>query len=152
MTSDQPIMTHSPIWPAEIRPDDEGRYLVTFPDLPEALTDGATLGEAWDEAADCLEEALAGRINRDEEIPVPGKIKRGQYKVFLDPQFMLKVLLYVHWRAANITKTELAGRMQVRESEVRRLLDPHYGSKLPQMEKAFAALGARITVSLEKVA
>jgi len=138
-------------WPAKITPDKAGRFLVTFPDLPEALTDGASLEEALNEAADCLEEALAGRINRGEVIPKPDRIKRGQHEITLDPRFMLKVLLYTQWKAANITKSELSNRMGVKEGEVRRLLDPRYGSKLPQMEKAFAALGTRITVSLEKV-
>jgi len=145
-------MERSQSWPAEITPDKAGRFLVTFPDLPEALTDGASLEEALEEAADCLEEALAGRINRDEFVPKSSRVKRGQHKIFLDPHFMLKVLLYIQWKAANITKSELANRMGVKEGEVRRLLDPRYGSKLPQMEKAFVALGTRITVSLEKVA
>jgi antitoxin HicB len=45
-----------------------------------------------------------------------------------------------------------AARMGVREGEVRRLLDPRYGSKLPQMEKAFGVLGYRIRIGLEEVA
>lgn len=139
-------------WPAQITPDEDERHVVTFPDLPEALTDGPTFEEALKEARDCLEETLAGRINRGEKIPAPRKIKPGQQKIFPTPQFTLKVLLYNRWQFAGISKTELAARMQVREGEVRRLLDPRYGSKLPQMEKAFGALGCRIRLSLEEVA
>jgi antitoxin HicB len=51
--------------------DEDGRYLVRFPDIPEALTDGATREEALAEAADALAEALAGRINRGDNIPKP---------------------------------------------------------------------------------
>jgi antitoxin HicB len=139
-------------WPAKIATDVDGRFLVSFPDFPEALTDGESLKDALTEAVDCLEEALAGRINRGEDIPAPARKKPGQYQIFPTPQFMLKVLLFSKWKAAGITKTELAARMSIREGEVRRLLDPRYGSKLPQMEKAFGALGCRIRIELEEVA
>jgi antitoxin HicB len=56
-------------YPATLEPDKEGRVLVRFADLPEALTDGADFGEALFEAADCLSEALASRIVDGEEIP-----------------------------------------------------------------------------------
>ena len=36
--------------------------LVRFPDFPEALTEGADEHDALVQAADCLEEAIAGRI------------------------------------------------------------------------------------------
>ena len=48
------------MFPARLEPDEEGRLVVHFPDLPEALTDGADEAEALAEAADYLSEALAG--------------------------------------------------------------------------------------------
>ena len=59
------------LYPAIVAPDEGGRFLVKFPDLPEALTDGATRAEALAEAADCLSEALASRIIDGETIPLP---------------------------------------------------------------------------------
>ena len=41
-------------YPAKLVKGKDGRYLITFPDIPEALTDGATEEEALREAADCL--------------------------------------------------------------------------------------------------
>jgi antitoxin HicB len=55
-------------YPARLEPQEDGSLLVQFLDLPEALTDGADRAEALAEAADCLSEALAGRIHRGEEI------------------------------------------------------------------------------------
>jgi antitoxin HicB len=46
-------------YPAEIKKDEAGFFLVTFPDIPFAATDGKTLSEAMEEARDCLEEAIA---------------------------------------------------------------------------------------------
>jgi hypothetical protein len=34
-------------FPARLEPDEEGRFFVHFPDLPEALTDGPTRRSRW---------------------------------------------------------------------------------------------------------
>jgi predicted RNase H-like HicB family nuclease len=54
----------------------QGFALVTFPDFPEARTDGETLEEALAEAADCLAEAVAGRIARTETPPKHSELLR----------------------------------------------------------------------------
>ena len=54
------------IYPALLAPDeDEGDLVVTFRDLPEAITQGETVEEALTEAADCLAEAIANRVVMD---------------------------------------------------------------------------------------
>lgn len=59
----------------------EGGYLVEFPDLPEAITQGETVEDALKEAADCLEEAIANRMELNLDIPSPRKIGAQQYSV-----------------------------------------------------------------------
>jgi predicted RNase H-like HicB family nuclease len=68
-------------YPASIEPDGAGRFLVRFPDLPEALTDGATIEEAMDEAADCLAVAISSRVDDGEPVPEPSRVRSGQYLV-----------------------------------------------------------------------
>jgi len=41
-------------YPASFTEDAAGRMVVLFPDMPEALTDGADMNEAITEAKDCL--------------------------------------------------------------------------------------------------
>jgi antitoxin HicB len=81
-------------YPASIEPDEAGRFLVRFPDLPEALTDGATIEEARAEAADCLTEALAGRLADGEAVPAPSPAGRGHYVVTLRPEIVRKIARY----------------------------------------------------------
>ena len=46
-------------FPATLTPDlDDGGYVVTFRDLPEAITQGDSIELALQEAADCIEEAM----------------------------------------------------------------------------------------------
>jgi predicted RNase H-like HicB family nuclease len=85
-----------------------GRYLVRFPDLPEALTDGVDEDEALAEAADCLSEALASRIVDGEEIPSPSP-ERDRYLVSPDPTIALKAALYTALRRRDMTIADLAG-------------------------------------------
>ena len=92
-------------YPARLKQDDEGRYLVTFPDFPEALTDGATIDEALFEAADALDEAMAARISHEEEIPEPSKLKRGQYEVPAPALISAKAALTLAAAEANMSKS-----------------------------------------------
>ena len=52
-------------------------------------------------------------------------------------------------RQAGISKVQLAKRLGVDEKEVRRLLDPHYGSKLPRIAQAISLLGQRLVIGIE---
>lgn len=134
---------------AAVKRGKDGRYLVTFPDFPEAMTDGADMSEAFAEARDCLEEAIVGRINRDEEIPLPSRRGKANLAIPLAPEFTVKVHLYQAWRARQISKTAFARMLGVNEKEARRLLDPRYGSKLPIMEEALNVLGKHILINVE---
>ena len=62
-------------YPVTLTPDTiDGGFVVTFRDLPEAITQGETMAEALIEAADALEEAIAGRSRRGDPIPEPSPV------------------------------------------------------------------------------
>jgi antitoxin HicB len=48
-----------------------GWWLVRFPEIPEALTEGETKAEARRNAADCLAVALAGYVKAGKPMPRP---------------------------------------------------------------------------------
>ena len=68
-------------YPAKLTKEKNGGYLVRFCDFPEAITQGESLEDALNEAADCLEEAVANRIEMRLEIPTPSELTHGQYLV-----------------------------------------------------------------------
>ena len=65
-------------YPAAFRPDEDGRRVVSFPDFPQAHTDGKDKVEAMQEAIDCLGSVLAELIATRQAIPAPSPAKRGQ--------------------------------------------------------------------------
>ena len=137
-------------FPARLAPDEEGRLVVHFPDLPEALTDGADEAEALAEAADCLSEALAGRINRGEDIPPPRRLRRGQHRVAPDPMMALKAALYSALRAGKMSVADLARRLDIDDRKAARLIDPRALSRLTYLEAALSALGYTIAIEVHE--
>ena len=141
------------IYPAKLTSETEqGGYVVTFRDLPEAITQGEDVDDALLEAVDCLEEAIANRIASDLPIPDSSQAKKGEYAILLPVQLSAKAALYLAIRDAKITKVELARRMNCDEKEVRRLLNPKHPSKLPRIEQALATLGKQLVVGLYEAA
>ena len=140
------------VYPATLTPDaQDGGFVVTFVDVPEAITQGDNVPEALHQAADCLEEALAGRIRRRDDIPEPSPVRAGQYAVALPAHTAAKAALYVALRQTQLTQVELAARLHCDEKEVRRLLDPRHASKLSRMEAALALLGQQLVIGVQPV-
>ena len=140
------------VYPATLTPDaQDGGFVVTFVDVPEAITQGDDVPAALHQAADCLEEAIAGRIRRHGAIPEPSPVQAGQYAVAVPAQTAAKAALYVALRQTQLTQVELAARLQCDEKEVRRLLDPRHASKLSRMAAALALLGQQLVIGVQPV-
>lgn len=137
-------------YPARLEPDEDGRLVVHFPDLPEAVTDGADEAEALFEASDCLSEALAGRINRRDEVPSPSRLRQGMFPVEPEPTIALKAALYEALRARRTTVADLARRLGIDEREAVRLLDPKARTRLTKLEEALSALGYTIGIEVRE--
>ena len=67
-------------YPVTLTPDD-GTVLVTFADVPEAITFGADEGEALRNAVDALETGLSFYVDAGNPLPKPSRPKRGQKTV-----------------------------------------------------------------------
>jgi antitoxin HicB len=126
----------------------DGRLLVRFRDLPEALTDGATLAEALDEAEDCLAEALAARLADGTAIPAPGAATPEEFAVPVEAALALKIALVKAMADRAVTAAEVARRMGVDHKEVRRMLDPRHPTKVGRLSDALRQLGMSVTTAV----
>ena len=135
-------------WPVELTRQDEGTILVTFPDIPEALTDGEKESEMLEQAQDCLIAALGGYVGARRNIPLPSPA-RGRRTVALPTLPAAKIALYVAMRAEGVCNSALAARLGLSEGAVRRLVDLDHRSHIGQIETALHALGRRLTVATQ---
>jgi len=136
-------------YPAEIRRAKEGDWIVRFPDLDGALTGGATREEAEAEAADCLASWLAFRLADKKPVPKPSPARHGQRLISVPLWIAPKIALYNAMRDRQISNSELARRLGIRETVVRRMLDPDHATKSVNMERALNAAGIRLFVATE---
>ena len=138
-------------YPCDLVPEDDGGLVVTFPDVPEAITGGTDRVETRDMAADALAIALAGYVHQKRDIPSPGAAADGQELVAVPSVAAAKLALYSAMRAQRITKVELARRLGVSESAVRKLTDPGHRSHIGQVQKALQAVDRNLTVEVTPV-
>ena len=127
----------------------EGGYVVTCRDLPELTTQGDSLTESMAASGDAMDEVFAAYMQRNLPFPPASPTRRGERLVSPPAETVAKAALYVAMRETGVSKVQLAHRLGVDEKEVRRLLDPHYGSKLPRIAQAVQSLGRRLVIGLE---
>ncbi len=162
-----------------LTPDDNGSFLVTCPELPEVTTFAEVEEDATRRAVDAIQEALAARIARHEDIPTPSAPAispgaRGSTRDFrsgmidllaatplseidrrsvrLPPLIAAKVELYRAVRADGVSKAELGRRLGWHGPQVDRLFDLDHRSTIEHLEQALRAIGKRLEVNIEDAA
>ena len=128
-------------YPVNIESVDEGGFFVSFPDIPEALTQGETLEEALEMGRDALETALEFYFEDERTVPMPSKPKRGQSVVDLSPSLWAKVLLLNEMVLQHVRPADLARKLSIRPQEVTRLMQLKHPTKIDTISSAFNAMG-----------
>jgi antitoxin HicB len=138
------------VYHAEIIEDPDGGWLVTFPDVPEAITHGADWPDALRSGSEALGLALRGYLAEDRDLPQPATSTGTPISV--DAEDALKLAVISAFKSSGISKTELARRLGKRETEARRILDPDHGTKLGLIQDALRVLGKQIVVTIREAA
>lgn len=135
-------------YPVTLEAQPEGGFVVTFSDVPEAITQGEDTEEALLYAVEALESALAFYVNAREPLPLPSKPKRGQKTVRPGALEGAKLSLYQAMVEQGLRKAELARRLGWHMPQVDRLFDVGHASRFDQIEAAAHALGLRVDVAV----
>ena len=140
-------------YPALFTPAEEGGFVVTFPDLEGAVTQGDNELDAREMARDAVITMLAHWIRQGAPIPLSSH-PRGRHCRMIELPAMVaaKTQLYLAFRASGLTKTALAQKLRIPKTTVDRLFDFRNHSRLDQLEAAFTALGKRISVEVRDAA
>jgi antitoxin HicB len=134
------------VYPAIFTPDTEdGGFVITFPDIPEAITQADSIAMGLKEATDCLDEAISGRLRLGKPLPPPSTLETEHYLIYLPAQTATKALLTQALAESAMSSSELAKRIHCNKKAVQRLLDPKYASPLSELETAFKAIGCQLT-------
>lgn len=134
------------IYPAIIKKNKGDHYLVTFPDLPEAITEGDTMEEALFNASEVLTLTLEGRAEEKMDIPTPSIIKEA-YEIA--PSARVQAALLLRMSRGKRKVADIARALHTSWPSVSRLEDPTHWPSLKQLEKVAATLGKRLVLSLD---
>jgi antitoxin HicB len=127
-------------------------WTVRVRDLPEVITFVDREGDVEVQAADAIEEAIAGRIADREDIPPPSPGEAGERLVPVPSQTAIKALIWRSLKARGWRRADLARALGWSQSQVDRLLDPRHASRPDRIDTALAALGKRLVVDVRDAA
>ncbi len=134
-------------YPCILTPDEEGScFVVNFPDVPEAITGGATREESLLFAEDALVVALSFYVDAGEDIPAPSAPAADQELITVPPHTAAQLALYTAMRREGKSIRDLARSLGIRQSRARRLLDFNRPSPPDQVLSALRALGRTLVV------
>ena len=132
-------------YPVNLRKD--GKFiLVTFPDIPEAVTQGRDRTEALKAAKDVLETAMDVYFDERRPVPAPSQPKRGQPVIEVPASLSAKILLLNEMLHQNVRPAELARRIGTSPQVVNRLTNIRHTSQIDGIDTALRALGKRLIV------
>ena len=126
--------------------------VVSFPDIPEAITQGRDAADARSMAAEALGMVLLTYLEQGKPLPKTSKRRKDLVAIAVEPEIAAKLAVIEAFKAARITQGQLASRLGKDGREVRRILDPNHATKLPALTQALEAMGRRLVVGVEEIA
>jgi antitoxin HicB len=137
---------------AEFKPEGDV-IVVRFPDVGYGATQGATEAEAVAMAEDFLMMAIGDLIKQGRDVPAATTHRGRKYRwIKLPALASVKVELHRELKNSGVRKAELARRLRISRGNVDRLFDLHHNTRLKLLEAAFAVLGRRLSIGVEKAA
>ena len=131
--------------------EENGWWLVRFPGIPEALTEGETEDEARTSAVDCVIVALEGYMKEGGGLPQDAAGHSGRDRAVLPSLVTAKLAVYETMRGLGWSKLRLAKELGMPENSVRRLLDLRHSSHMWIIDEALAKMNAEFSIDLPKV-
>lgn len=128
----------------ELEEDDNGTTLVTFPDVPEAMTFAGPDDVALARAEEALRTALA--VYMADRRPLPAGAPRGQTGMTISLGLLesMKLAIYQAMLERGWRKADLARALDQNPRQIDRLFDLGHASPVAQLEGALKAMGREV--------
>ena len=130
---------------------ENGWWLVRFPGIPEALTEGDSKEAARANARDCVIAALEGYTKAGKPLPRGGAEHSGPDRAVLPSLVTAKLAVYETMRTRGWSKVKLAKELGTSENSVRRLLDLRHSSHMWIIDEALAKMNTELSIDLPKL-
>ena len=137
------------VYRARFEPGDRRGIVVSFPDVPEAITEGRDEAEAYAQAEEALGLALLTYPARGLPLPKPRARGRSLVSITVEPEIAAKLALLEAIREKGISQRAFARLIGKDEKEARRILDPKHATKLATLTAALRKLGQRLVIAVE---
>lgn len=134
-------------FPATIEPQEPSGFLVQFVDLDEVFTQGETIEECLFNGSEVLTGMLEVYVEQNKEIPRPSENVEGAY--YIAPDAKVQSALLIKWARGDKSLAYIAKVLETSWPAAQRLEDPKHWATLKQLDKAAAALGKKLVLSLE---
>src|SRR3990167_7976590 len=126
-----------------------GVVVASFPDVPEAITEGDGIEDARRMAADALGTALLAYVRAGRPLPRARRAGKNTETIAVEPEVAAKLAMLMAFADAGMSQREFARRLGKDEREIRRLLDPMHPTKIGALDAALKVLGRRLVVGVE---
>ena len=129
--------------------DGDSGLTVFCRDLPELNSYGDNVGQALSQALDAIETTLSLYVDDRRIIPQASPPQEGEHAIHLPAITVAKIALWNAMMEHRMRKADLCRLLNVHQAQGDRLVDFLHASKMVQLEAALAALGKRLTISVE---
>jgi antitoxin HicB len=136
-------------YPVTVHTDENPGVALTCDTIPEFNAAGDDLAEAMVEAGILMPAALSIYVDQRRLIPSAPAASQGQPIVRLSALTVIKIELWNTMMERGLRRADLCRLLNVSQSQGDRLVDFMHGTKLEALETALAALGKRLSVSVE---
>jgi antitoxin HicB len=123
--------------------EEDGRFLVQFPTINEAFTEGQSFKEALFNAQEVLDLSLEGRLEDGLEIPPPDQAKPVENEYLITPAASIQSALLIHFNRGKQPLIELANILEVPAQEIE---SPKHDMTLSRLEKIARIMGKKLMV------
>jgi len=135
-------------YPYELTSQPEGGFTVTFPDVPEAITQGDNEKEAAAMAEDALVTALSFYTDQAEGLPHPSPA-HGRHRSYVPPLVRPRLALHDAMLTAGVSNVLWRGSSAPMKRRCAGFGIRLHQSRINQVDTALRVLGKRMGIVIE---
>lgn len=133
-------------YPAKVVQDGKF-FVITFRDVPQAITQADSKEEIISAAIDVLKDVVSFYMDDGDAFPLASNRRKGEVLIELPLSFAAKIVLYNTMKKNKVKQADLARALNLPTSEIARIVNPWKKIKIDTLVKAIKAAGGQVALS-----